>query len=93
MDDCSVFGRRRVLGHYLRFVYFDGAAMTEMTIDDLSHENSLIRARNERLEAEKVEFLTTLREIAGWTERWCSEGHPISNIARRIIEKHTGSAT
>jgi hypothetical protein len=93
VDDCGMLCRRSVLGGYVCGVYFDGAAMSEITIDDLSHENSLIRARNERLEAEKVEFLTTLREIAGWTERWCSEGHPISNIARRIIEKHTGSAT
>jgi hypothetical protein len=63
MDDCGVFGRCRVLGGYVRGVYFDGAAMNEITIDDLSHENSLIRARNERLEADHLYLITTLTDV------------------------------
>lgn len=70
--------------------------MTEITIDDLSHENSLIRARNERLEAEKVELLRGLLEAATalsfGSEILAELTVNYENIVA-IIEKHTGSAT
>jgi hypothetical protein len=35
----------------------------QVTIDDLSHENSLIRARNDRLEADQLYLITALTDI------------------------------
>jgi hypothetical protein len=63
MDDCGVLCRRRFLGDYVRSIYFNGAAMNKITIDDLSHENSLLRARNERLEADHLYLITTLTDV------------------------------
>lgn len=70
--------------------------MSEITIDDLSHENSLIRARNERLEVEKVEILHALEFLAHRVaidqypnlKNW-----PALDRAIAVINKHTGSAT
>ena len=68
--------------------------MTEITIDDLSHENSLIRARNERLEAgrtETVKSLTHIRDVLTAGE-W--RDMPIAVIQLDVvISKLTGSAT
>jgi hypothetical protein len=68
----------------------------QVTIDDLSHENTLVRARNERLEAEKVELLTVLRvmlqrpggqysTLRGFDEAYES--------AEAIVNRHTGSTS
>jgi hypothetical protein len=96
VDDCGMLCWRSVLGDYVRGVYFNGAAMNEITIDDLSHENSLIRARNERLEAEKVELLTVLRVMLQHpggqysTLRGFDEAYESAEV---IVNRHTGSAT
>jgi hypothetical protein len=76
----------------------------QVTIDDLSQENSLIRARNMRLEAERVELITVLLtivdndfsygpEVGDVRSRFRSDAMKIIRTAREIIEKHTGSAT
>ena len=62
-----------------------------MTIDDLSHENSLIRARNERLEADLIKSLTHIRDVLTAGE-W--RDMPIAVIQLDVvISKLTGSAT
>jgi hypothetical protein len=66
----------------------------QVTIDDLSMENSLIRARNERLEAcrtETVKLLTHIRDVLTASE-W--RDMPIAVIQLDVvISKLTGSAT
>jgi hypothetical protein len=66
----------------------------QVTIDDLSMENSLVRARNERLEAcrtEAVKLLTHIRDVLTAGE-W--RDIPISIIQLDVvISKLTGSAT
>jgi hypothetical protein len=65
-----------------------------MTIDDLSHENSLIRARNERLEAEKVGLLIALMNIRAMAAAEKSRSMPIIwNQLDLVISGLTGSAT
>jgi len=76
----------------------------QVTIDDLSHENSLIRTRNERLEAERVELITVLLtivdndfsygpEVGDVRSRFRSDAMQIIRTAREIIKKQTRSAT
>ena len=66
-----------------------------MTIDELSHENSLIRARNERLEAEKVELLTALRRMTAMMALAIDHADEYDAVrnATSLLTKHTGSAT
>lgn len=68
--------------------------MSEITIDDLSHENSLIRARNERLEAEKAELVAALCRLS--SEEWRDDDDPVLESARRqaryAINHNSGSA-
>lgn len=42
------------------------------------------------IKAERDEVLKALSDIAEWTERYTSPGHPISTIARAAIAKATG---
>lgn len=42
------------------------------------------------IKAERDEILKALSDIAEWTERYTSPGHPISTIARAAIAKATG---
>jgi hypothetical protein len=56
----------------------------QVTIDDLSHENTLVRARNERLEAEKVELLREIERISVWASVIVKHAETITS---------TGSAT
>ncbi len=42
------------------------------------------------IKAERDEILKALSDIAEWTERYTSPGHPISTIARAAIAKVTG---
>jgi hypothetical protein len=69
----------------------------QVTIDDLSHENSLIRARNERLarEADALSHILTL--LLAMCERQVDfnddrNGDMLAR-SRAAIVKHTGSAT
>lgn len=38
------------------------------------------------------DLLTALHEIADWTERYTTPGHPIATVARAAIAKATGAA-
>lgn len=40
-----------------------------------------------RLDALNAELVEALEEIAEWTERYTTSGHPISTVARRVIDK------
>ena len=40
-----------------------------------------------RLDALVSELVEALEEIAEWTERYTTPGHPISTVARRAIDK------
>lgn len=48
-------------------------------LDCVEHFNSI--------KAERDEILKALSDIAEWTERYTSPGHPISTIARAAIAK------
>lgn len=66
----------------------------QVTIDELSHENSLVRARNERLEADRTYLITVLTDVRDNLQG--DEWHDVLNIKRRldgIILVITGSAT
>jgi hypothetical protein len=67
----------------------------QVTIDDLSHENSLIRARNERLEAEKVELVESLTSLLRhFTQTPSTYADTNARCeAHAVLNKHTGSAT
>ena len=43
-----------------------------------------------KLMRERDELLAALREIAEWTERYTTPGHPISTAARAVIAKVEG---
>ena len=40
-----------------------------------------------RLDALNAELVKALEEIAEWTEKYTTPGHPISTVARRVIDK------
>jgi hypothetical protein len=69
----------------------------QVTIDDLSHENSLIRARNERLarEADALSHILTL--LLAMCERQVDfnddRNGDMLERSRAAIVKHTGSST
>ena len=68
-----------------------------MTIDDLSHENSLIRARNERLAREADELSHVLTLLLAMCERQADfnddrNGDMLAR-SRAAIIKYSGSAT
>jgi hypothetical protein len=68
-----------------------------MTIDDLSHENSLIRARNERLAREADELSHILILLIAMCERQVDfnddrKGDMLAR-SRAAIEKYIGSST
>ena len=44
----------------------------------------------DQLEKQRDELLAALREIAEWTERYTTPGHPISTVARAAIAKAEG---
>lgn len=49
-------------------------------------ETALVGANEiERLEKQRDELLAALREIADWTDRYTTPGHPISTVARTAI--------
>jgi hypothetical protein len=65
-----------------------------MTIDDLSHENSLIRARNERLEADRLYLITALTEALNTLRLGTQLDISLAKFGIAvIISKLTGSAT
>lgn len=43
-----------------------------------------------RLHEVNQELLAVLQEIVDWTDRYTTQGHPISVVARRAIAKSTG---
>lgn len=68
-----------------------------MTIDDLSHENSLIRARNERLARESDALAHILTLLLAMCERQVDfnddrNGNMLAR-SRAAIEHYTESAT
>jgi hypothetical protein len=68
--------------------------MSEITIDDLSMENSLVRARNERLEADRLYLITALTDVLNTLR--LGEQLDISLVKfglAVIISRLTGSAT
>lgn len=44
----------------------------------------------DQLEKQRDELLAALREIAEWTERYTTPGHPISTVAREAIARAEG---
>ena len=71
---------------------------TALRIADLlefSKHYSLVHiaaAELRRLHQVNQELVEALKEIAEWTERYTSAGHPISTVARAALAKHRGQA-
>lgn len=55
-----------------------------------NHWEAAIELR--RLHEVNQELLKALKEIADWTERYTSAGHPISTVARAAIDYATGES-
>jgi len=55
---------------------------------DLMHHQAAAELR--RLHEVNAELVETLAEIAEWTERYTTPGHPISTVARAALAKVTG---
>lgn len=57
-----------------------------------AHHKWVLQAESElrRLHSTNTDLLTALHEIAEWTERYTTPGHPISTVARAAIVKATG---
>ena len=49
-----------------------------------------VEAELRRLHEVNAELVETLAEIAEWTERYTTPGHPISTVARAALAKVTG---
>lgn len=47
-----------------------------------------VLAELRRLHQVNQELVEALKEIAEWTERYTSAGHPISTVARAALAKH-----
>ena len=66
----------------------------ENSVNELSHENSLIRARNERLEAGRADLIKSLTHIRDVLTAGEWRDMPIAVIQLDVvISKLTGSAT
>jgi hypothetical protein len=66
----------------------------QVTIDDLSHENSLIRARNERLEADRMYLINALTDALNTLRLGTQLDISLVKFGLAvIISKLTGSAT
>ena len=75
----------------------EGEAMTEQTKAQRLADNLIkhlggntaneAAAELRRLDALNAELVEALKEIAEWTERYTTPGHPISTVARRVIDK------
>jgi hypothetical protein len=66
----------------------------QVTIDDLSHENSLIRARNERLEADRRYLINALTDALNTLRLGTQLDISLVKFGLAvIISKLTGSAT
>jgi|GEM_PF-3803207 len=44
------------------------------------------------LDKTNQELVEALKEIASWTERYTTPGHPVSMVARKAIAKATGES-
>ena len=53
-------------------------------------EDKQAAAELRRLHEVNAELVETLAEIAEWTERYTTPGHPISTVARAALAKVTG---
>lgn len=54
--------------------------------------NETAAAELRRLHQVNQELAGALKEIAEWTERYTSAGHPISTVARAALAKHREQA-
>lgn len=67
----------------------DGYAVADCCLD-YSSIPTREQLENARLIAAAPDLLAALKEIAEWTERYTTPGHPISTVARAAIAKATG---
>jgi hypothetical protein len=66
----------------------------QVTIDDLSHENSLIRARNDRLEADRLYLINALTDALNTLRLGTQLDISLVKFGLAVvISKLTGSAT
>lgn len=87
-DDMSCIGDDEIAKE-LRRLHEENESLLTANRDSTNHFDALM-ADHKKLHEVNAELLEALKEIADWTDRYTTPGHPVSKVARAAIAKATG---